>query len=278
MSTVRTLLADACRRLASSPSPRADADMLMQHVLGKDRTWIRLHEDDVLTATDRSQFETALARRECGEPVAYITGSRGFWTLDLAVDAATLVPRADTEILVEWATELLSPTSQVRVLDLGTGSGAIALAIAHERPGAIVTAVDASPAALDVARQNGARLDLSVEFLVSDWFAALNGRRFDLVVANPPYIAEDDPHLGEGDLRFEPATALVAAEQGLRDLRCIISAAPMHLARGGWLLLEHGHDQGAAVRDLLNARGFMTVATRRDFGGNERISGGQWPC
>lgn len=278
MSTVRALLAEACRRLAESPSPRADVDALMQHVLGRDRTWLRLHENDALRPEDAARFEAALLRRERGEPVAYITGSRGFWTLDLMVDAATLVPRSDTEILVEWATELLPPAAPARVVDLGTGSGAIALAIARERSGAAVTAVDASSAALDVARRNGARLGLVVEFLVSDWFAALSGRQFELVVANPPYIAEDDPHLAEGDLRFEPSSALVAGEQGLRDLRHIISAAPEHLIPGGWLLLEHGFDQAAAVRDMLEARGFAAVTTRRDFGGNERISGGQWPC
>lgn len=278
MSTMRALLADACRRLADSPSPRADADLLLQQVLGKDRSWLRLHEEDEISPEACARFAAALARRERGEPVAYITGSRGFWTLELEVDAATLIPRADTELMVEWALELLPPASLARVLDLGTGSGAIALAIASERRGTAVTGVDASVAALAVARRNAARLGLVAEFLASDWFAALGARRFELIVANPPYIAEGDPHLVQGDLRFEPVTALVAAEQGLRDLRRIVDAAPSHLSPGGWLLLEHGHDQGEAVRALLAAQGFDGIATRRDLGGQERITGGQWPC
>lgn len=291
LATVRALLQEATQRLAlSSPSPRIDADCLLQQALQKDRAWLRLHEAEAVAADDRARFEAMLRRREHGEPVAYITGMRGFWSLDLEVGPATLIPRADTEVLVEWALELLTPDTAARgpgvpapdagarVLDLGTGSGAIALALQKERPQCAVTAVDASKDALAVARGNGARLGLAVEFVESDWWAALAGRRFDLVVANPPYIAEGDPHLAAGDLRFEPAGALVAAEAGLRDLRRIIDGAPAHLAPGAWLLLEHGYDQGEAVRALLRAQGFADVATRRDLGGQERISGGRWPC
>ena len=279
MATVRALLADAGARLAaSSPSPRVDADILLGHVLQKDLTWLRMHDTDEIPEADCARFAAALARREQGEPVAYITGRRGFWSLDLAVDAATLIPRADTETLVEWALELLPRGVHAQALDLGTGSGAIALALKAERPRCVVSAVDRSPAALAVARGNGERLGLPVRFIESDWYARLAGERFDVIVANPPYIAEGDPHLVQGDLRFEPASALVAPEQGLGDLRHIIDGARAHLFRDGWLLLEHGHDQGRHVREILQEHGFAEVVSRRDLGGNERCSGGRWPC
>jgi release factor glutamine methyltransferase len=279
MTTVREALADASARLqAVSDSPRVDADCLLQHLLQQDRSWLRLHADAVLEPALLADFEQALARRLQGEPVAYITGERGFWSLDLQVGPATLIPRPDTELLVEWALELLPRNDVARVLDLGTGSGAIALAVKQERPGCEVVAVDASAAALALAAANAARLQLDITFLHSDWFTALAGQRFDLILGNPPYIAEDDPHLVQGDLRFEPHSALVAADAGLSDLSRIINAAPEYLAPGGWLLLEHGYEQGEAVRELLNRQGFEAIATRRDFGGNERSSGGRWPC
>ncbi|MES2918970.1 MAG: peptide chain release factor N(5)-glutamine methyltransferase [Pseudomonadota bacterium] len=279
MTAVRALLADAGARLAaSSPSPRVDADVLLAHVLQRDLTWLRVHDQDEIPAPDCARFAAALARREQGEPVAYITGTRGFWSLDLAVDAATLIPRADTETLVEWALELLPQGVNSQALDLGTGSGAIALALKAERPRCAISAVDRSPAALAVARGNGERLGLPVRFIESDWYARLGGERFDVIVANPPYIAENDPHLVQGDLRFEPASALVAPAQGLGDLRHIIEGARRHLLRDGWLLLEHGHEQGRPVREMLQDNGFAAVDTRRDLGGNERCSGGRWPC
>lgn len=279
MATVRALLADAGARLAaSSPSPRVDADILLGHVLQKDLTWLRVHDTDEIPEADCERFAVALARREQGEPVAYITGRRGFWSLDLAVDAATLIPRADTETLVEWALELLPRGVHAQALDLGTGSGAIALALKAERPRCVVSAVERSPAALAVARGNGERLGLPVRFIESDWYARLAGERFDVIVANPPYIAEGDPHLVQGDLRFEPASALVAPGQGLADLRHIIDGARAHLFRDGWLLLEHGHDQGRQVREILQEHGFAEVVSRRDLGGIERCSGGRWPC
>lgn len=279
MSTVRQLLADAARRLeAGSPSPRVDADLLLQHVLGKDRTWLRLHEEHYPDADALARFDALLQRRARGEPVAYLTGSRGFWSLELAVGPATLIPRADTELIVEWALELLPLAVEAQALDLGTGSGAIALALKRERPRCDVTAVERSPEALALARANGERLGLGVRFVQGDWFAPLGGERFDVVVANPPYIAADDPHLAQGDLRFEPASALVATGQGLDDLRRIIDGAPAHLFPEGRLLLEHGYDQGEAVRQLLIGRGFADVATRQDLGGNDRITGGRWPC
>jgi release factor glutamine methyltransferase len=279
MPSVRQWLAGAAQCLAaSSPSPRIDADVLLGHVLGKDLTWLRLHDEVEIPEADCARLAALLARRAQGEPVAYLTGRRGFWSLDLAVDAATLIPRPDTETLVEWALELLPRGLHASALDLGTGSGAIALALKAERPRCTVAAVDRSAAALAVARGNGERLGLAVRFVESDWYARLAGERFDLIVANPPYIRPDDPHLAQGDLRFEPTSALVAAEDGLRDLRLIIEGAREHLYGDGWLLLEHGHDQGAAVRDLLRGHGFAGIATRRDYGGNDRITGGRWPC
>lgn len=279
MTTVREALVAAGTRLqAVSDSPRVDADCLLQHLLQQDRSWLRLHADSVLEPALLADFEQALARRLQGEPVAYITGARGFWSLDLQVGPATLIPRPDTELLVEWALELLPRNAAARVLDLGTGSGAIALAVKKERPGCEVVAVDASVAALAMAAANAERLQLDISLRQSDWFAALDGRQFDLILGNPPYIAADDPHLAQGDLRFEPRSALVAADAGLSDLSRIINAAPEYLAPGGWLLLEHGYEQGEAVRELLNRQGFEAIATRRDFGGNERSSGGRWPC
>lgn len=279
MSTVRQLLADATRRLeASSPSPRVDADELLQHALDRDRSWLRLHEEDAVDSDAGARFERLVLRRLRGEPVAYLTGARGFWSLELAVGPATLIPRPDTELIVEWALELLPRGVHSSALDLGTGSGAIALALKKERSRCVVTAVERSHEALAVARGNGQRLGLGVRFVEGDWFSTLAGERFDVIVANPPYIAADDPHLAQGDLRFEPASALVAGPDGLDDLRRIVAEAPPHLYRDGWLLLEHGHDQGPAVRGLLLEEGFAEVATRRDYGGNDRITGGRWPC
>jgi len=210
--------------------------------------------------------------------VAYILGQQGFWSLDLEVSPDTLIPRPDTEVLVETALAL--PLAEdARVLDLGTGTGAIALALAHERPRWQVTGVDRIPAAVALAQRNAARLRLgNVEFAPSHWFAALAGERFTLIVSNPPYIAGSDSHLDEGDVRFEPRSALVAGPDGLDDIRELVAAAPAHLQSGGWLWLEHGFEQAAEVRELLVRQGFSAVESRRDLGGHERISGGRWPC
>lgn len=278
-SSLRELLRSSAARLhaAGSSSPRVDAEYLLLHVLGKTPVWLRTHDEVRLHLHEEERFEALLRRRIHGEPVAYITGSRGFWSLELGVNASTLIPRPETEMLVEFALEKLPLEAALRVLDLGTGSGAIALAVKTERPLSRVTAVDASRAALDVAVANAQRLGLDVEFLHSNWFEALAGRRFDLLLANPPYINPGDEHLGQGDVRFEPLSALVAAEQGLRDLRLIISAAPAHLQPGGWIALEHGYDQGAAVRALLQENGFGEIETRQDLGGQARMTYGCLP-
>ncbi|MFT4197387.1 MAG: peptide chain release factor N(5)-glutamine methyltransferase [Pseudoxanthomonas sp.] len=272
---VQDLLRAAASRL-SAPDGRHEAEWLLLHVLGRDRAWLFAHADHAPEATQRAAFEALLARRLAGEPVAYLTGRRGFWTLDLEVDPATLIPRPETELLVELALQRLPGDAACAVADLGTGSGAIALAIASERPLAQVTATDASAAALAVARRNATAHGLErVRFVRGDWFAPLRGERFDLVASNPPYIAAGDPHLAQGDLRFEPAAALAAGADGLDDIRRIVAQAPAHLRPRGWLLLEHGHEQGAAVRALLVAAGLAEVATCRDLEARERVTLGR---
>ena len=256
--------------------PMHEARMLLLHVLGRplhDRAWLLAHDDTPLGAAQMTALQALTARRLAGEPVAYLTGRKPFHGLDLHIDARVLDPRDDTETLVDWALEVLPPNTPRRVLDLGTGSGAIALAIAHQRPAAQVSAVDVSADALAVARGNAVRLGLRVTFHQGDWFAPLRGQRFDLIVSNPPYIAENDPHLPA--LAHEPRAALVSGADGLNDLRRIVADAPAHLAPGGWLLLEHGWDQAAAVRDLLADVGLAHVQSRRDLAGIERCSGGR---
>ena len=272
-ATVRRLLEAA--RPALDP---AEAEVLLAHALGRSRAWLFAHADDPVEAGAAQTFRVLVARREAGEPVAYLCGRRGFWSLDLAVTRDTLIPRPETELLVELALERLPPGREVRVADLGTGSGAIALALACERPRARVLATDASAAALAVARDNAQRLGLgNVELRQGDWFEPLQGLRLDLVASNPPYIASDDPHLARGDLRHEPASALAAGPDGLDDLRRIVADAPAHLLPGGWLLLEHGWTQGADVRALLDAAGFQDVATCRDLEQRDRVSLGRAP-
>ncbi|MDI1300625.1 MAG: peptide chain release factor N(5)-glutamine methyltransferase [bacterium] len=274
-ASIRELLQEASTRLQMrSASPAVDAHYLLMHVLKKERTWLRLHEEVRVSAAQHENFDALLARRERGEPVAYLTGSRGFWTLDLAVNRHTLIPRPETEMLVEFALEKIPAGKARHVLDLGTGSGAIALAIKKERPECVVSAVDASRDALAVAAGNAERLQLPVTFLHSDWFSALPGRRFDLLLANPPYIDADDAHLGQGDVRFEPLSALVSAAHGLQDITRIAADAPQHAGAGAWLAFEHGHDQGAAVRSILLQNGFSGIESRRDLGGHERITFG----
>ena len=274
MATIQSLLDSA--DLPTSPTARLDAELLLAAVLGKPRSYLRTWPEHEPGAEQLAAFAALLERRRMGEPVAYILGHQGFWSLDLEVAPHTLIPRPDTELLVETALQLAPATPQ-RVLDLGTGSGAIALALASERCGWQVTGVDRIAEAVALAERNRQRLKLgNAEFLQSSWFDGLAGERFDLILSNPPYIAADDRHLGEGDVRFEPLSALVAGVDGLDDIRQIIAQAPRHLQAGGWLLLEHGYDQAEAVRELLAAAGFTAVDSRRDLGGHQRISLGRW--
>ena len=254
-------------------SPRREAGWLLAGVLGRDQTWLLTWPEHALTEAERARADDWLCRRLAGEPMAYLSGCQDFWSLPLRVTPATLIPRPDTERLVELALQRLPTDAARRVLDLGTGSGAIALAVASERPQAEVTAIDRSAEALAVARENGETLGLQVRWHCGSWFEPVRGERFDLVVSNPPYIDPADPHLA--GLGHEPASALVADEAGLADLRHLAVEAPEHLLPGGWLLLEHGHDQGAAVRALLQAAGFDAVETWQDYGGQDRVTGGR---
>ena len=274
---VSQCLARAVGRLPAEDG-RHVAEHLLSHVLGRDRAWLFAHARDPLEAEAVARFEALLERRVAGEPVAYLTGRRGFWTLDLAVGPDTLIPRPETELLVELALARLPAGAALAVADLGTGSGAIALALASERPQARVVATDASAGALEMAARNARGHDIdNVRFLHGDWWQPLAGERFDLVASNPPYIASDDPHLRQGDLRHEPVSALASGDDGLDAIRIIIAAAPRHLRAGGWLLLEHGWEQGSAIRDLLLQAGFTEVATERDLEARDRVTLGRWP-
>ncbi|EMS1121873.1 peptide chain release factor N(5)-glutamine methyltransferase [Klebsiella aerogenes] len=275
--TFRQWLTQAIARLGASDSPRRDAEILLGHVTGKARTWILAFDETVLTAEQLAELEALLARRLNGEPVAHLVGQREFWSLPLFVSPATLIPRPDTECLVEQALVRL-PQTACRILDLGTGTGAIALALASERADCKVTAVDFMPDAAALAARNAAHLALNnVTVLQSDWFSGLKGQRFAMIVSNPPYIDETDPHLAEGDVRFEPRTALVAADQGLADLAHIIREGRQYLLPNAYMLLEHGWKQGEAVRALFNEAGYLDVETCRDYGDNERLTLGRWP-
>jgi len=256
---------------------RLDAQMLVLHALGRpshDRAWLLLHSDAPVPEQAQRWLDQALQRRLAGEPVAYITGHKEFYGLDLQVDARVLVPRPDTETLVDWALEVLAPQPGAHVLDLGTGSGAIALALKHSRPTLQVQAVDYSPGALAVAQGNAERLKLQVVFHQGSWLSGIAGP-LDAIVSNPPYIREDDEHLPA--LRHEPRQALTAGADGLDDIRTIVVQARERLRSGGWLLLEHGHDQAAAVCALLRDAGFAQVKNRHDLAGIARCSGGIWP-
>ena len=263
--------------LAQAGLAPIDAQVLLAHVLGVERAWLAAHATDALPMSSTERFLALARRRRDGEPVAYLVGSREFWGLSLAVDPSVLIPRPETETLVEWALERLPRGRAVRVLDLGTGSGAIALALARERPDAEIVATDRSAEALAVARANAERMKLAnVHWLQSDWYRQLADRdgRFDLIASNPPYVAVGDPHLREGDVRFEPPFALAAGIDGLDALRIIIDGAHERLVAGGSLVVEHGYDQADAVRGLLRAAGLSALESRRDLAGVLRVAAG----
>ena len=276
MTTVDAALAAARAKL-----PASEARLLLGHVLGRQAAWLIAHDDELLDEDALLNFASLAARRAGGEPVAYLIGYREFFGRQFAVSPAVLIPRPETELLVEVALARVmrsgisgDGTGDPAILDLGTGSGCVAITLALEMPQAKVSAVDRSEAALAVARRNAERHCASLRLLQSDWFAALAGERFDLIVANPPYIAASDPHLAEGDLRHEPPAALSSGSEGLEAIRHIITAAPAHLAPGGQLWLEHGHDQAGAVRELLAVAGLVGIEQLRDIAGIVRVSGG----
>jgi release factor glutamine methyltransferase len=275
MNRIDLLLREARGRLDDG----AEAELLLAHALGQSRSWLFAHGDDVVAEDLARRYRTLVARRADGEPIAYLLGQRGFWSFDLRVTPATLIPRPETELLVELALARLSAGRIARIADLGTGSGAIALALARERPAARVVATDASDAALGVAADNALALALgNVEFRNGDWYAPLQGERYDLIVSNPPYISEDDAHLEQGDLRHEPRAALASGADGLDAIRALAAGALAHLQRGGWLLIEHGWEQGMAVRGLLRDAGLVEVATERDLEGRDRVTLGRAPA
>lgn len=269
-------LRQAVQRLAQSESPKRDAEILLGFVTGKARTFILAFGETTLTPAQQADLEDLLARRVRGEPVAHLVGEREFWSLPLRVSPATLIPRPDTECLVEHALTKL-PNTPCAILDLGTGTGAIALALASERPDCHVTALDVVPEAVALARSNAENLGITnVDVMHSHWFDTLDDQRFTLIVSNPPYIDENDPHLREGDVRFEPKSALVAENHGLADLQTLVSDSRRFLEPGGWLVLEHGWTQGESVQRLLREAGFTDVETSKDYGGNDRLTSGRY--
>ncbi len=276
MTTIRTAIQQAERELRdTSDSPRLDAELLLAHSLGETRTYLMTWPDQALDEQQLAGFRSLLARRQAGEPIAYITGEREFWSLPLSVSPEVLIPRADTELLVELALERIPKDGELHIADLGTGSGAIALAIARERPRCHVVASDIAATALAVARFNAMQLGLSnIEYRLGSWLEALDEEMFDMILSNPPYIAENDPHLARGDVRYEPRHALSSGRDGLKDLRIIAKGARRHLREGGWLLVEHGYDQGEAVQRLMKKAGYSAVACHADLAGNDRVTVG----
>ena len=261
---------------AASGNPRLDAEILLGHVLGWNRARLFAYPGTLLDAASAACFDVLVARRCSGEPIAYLTGRREFWSLDLAVTPDTLIPRHETERLVEAVLDVVAPAAAAAVADVGTGAGPVALAVARERPRLLVLGSDRSRAAVAVARANAHRLGAgNVSFIVADACAALAPGRWSVIVSNPPYVAGNDPHLTAGDVRFEPPEALVSGPHGLDMLETLAREAPPRLACGGWLVLEHGHDQGPAVRALLAGAGLGAVETMRDLAGNERVTLGR---
>lgn len=279
--TIRGILKEAQEKISAAlelpaNEARLEAQFLLQHCLSVNRAWLLTHENDVMEGDARVAFDALLQRRLNGEPIAYILGKREFYGLEFKVTADTLIPRPDTETLVEAALEKIPADQSCPVLDLGTGTGAIALSVARHRVHAQVTAVDTSSAALTVAQGNAKNLGVSnVQFVLSDWFTELQGRTFDVIVSNPPYIAEEDVHLQRGDLRFEPVSALASGKDGLDSIRHIISQAPHYLNPTGWLMLEHGYDQSQAVAGLMEDAGYQSISSFLDLSGLYRVTAGR---
>ena len=279
MPTIKTLLAHAANTLTShSDSPLLDAEVLLGFVLGKPRTYLRAWCDNTLTDQQQAAFEALIKQRQQGTPIAYLTGTREFWSRDFRVTSDVLIPRPDTELLIELSLELIPKNQAVKLIDLGTGSGIIAVTLAAERPNAHVTAVDASLAALAVAQHNARHHQLTnIEFYQSDWFSNVPESLFDLVISNPPYIDPDDEHLQQGDVRFEPQSALIADNQGLSDIQIIADKARSYLTPQGHLLIEHGYNQAPQVQAIFNALAYDKVQSYRDLSGQPRVTYGQKP-
>ena len=258
---------------ASSDSARVDVELLLCHVLGKSRSYLYTWPEVELSEQQVSLFQQLLTRRQAGEPIAHLTGTRGFWTLELNVSKETLIPRPETEMLVEWVLQQFQK-QEFRLADLGTGTGAIALALASERPSWLIEATDLMPGAVELAKRNAKQLGLQqVKILQGSWCEPLTGH-YDLLISNPPYIDPMHPCLQEGDLRYEPITALIAEQQGLQDILTIIAQSKAYLKEDGWLVFEHGYDQGQAVREALQQAGFEQCFTQQDLNGHDRMSGG----
>lgn len=274
MSTIRELL-NRSSEFVASETPALDCELLLCHCLGKDRTYIYTWPEREIDSAIENTFHELVERRASGEPIAYLIGQREFWSLPLRVNNSTLIPRPDTERLIEVALAL-PLQKNAHVLDLGTGTGAIALALANENPCWQVLGVDVTEEAVQLAQENTRDLKINnAQFLQSNWFENIPAQRFDLIVSNPPYIAENDPHLTQGDVRFEPRRALVAAHNGLAAITEIANAAPNYLRADGWLLFEHGYEQAPAVRTLLSQLSYHDISTWNDFGGNERVTAGR---
>lgn len=273
---IRQLIESASQQLSTiSDSPRLDAEILLAHSLGKARSYLLTWPENIPQKAQLQQFQQLLQQRLQGHPIAHLTGEREFWSLPLQVSPDTLIPRPDTELMVEQVLTHYPPQPPIQLLDLGTGSGAIALALAHERPSWQISASDQSEAALRVAQRNAKRLGISVEFIHSDWFSALQGRRFDVIASNPPYIPQSDPHLSQGDVRFEPLSALASGDDGLDAIRHICATAPGFLKPGGQLFIEHGYDQKTEVNDIFHKNHFHSIQQHHDLSGNPRLTSGK---
>jgi release factor glutamine methyltransferase len=276
MATIKQLIADGEQALAGSDSARLDAEVLLALAVNNSRTWLYTWPEHIPGLPEQQQYMDLLRRRQDGEPVAYLTGRKEFWGLDLKINLHVLIPRPETETLVQALLSALADTVTARVADLGTGSGAVAFALASEQPHWRVVATDCAAEALALAGENAVRLELeNVTFLQGNWLMPLQGMTFDAIVSNPPYIAAGDPHLAQGDVRFEPGHALVSADAGLADIRHIVTQSPQYLDAGGWLMLEHGYDQGPAVRGFFAESGFGEIETFRDLAGHERVTAGR---